>query len=313
MRILVTGGAGFLGSHLCERLLADGHEVMCYDSLITGDFDNVEHLMDEDGFTYLRCDVTEFLDVVGELDWVMHLAAPASPADYMKFPIETLRVGSIGTLNALELAKRKGCGFFLASTSEVYGDPLVNPQPETYWGNVNPTGPRSMYDESKRFAEALTYAFHRTESVPVRVVRIFNTYGPRMRRREGRAVPNFVDQALQGEPVTVHGDGSQTRSLCYVEDLIEGLIRLLHSNVTDPVNIGNPHEITILDLAQTIRRLTKSSSEIVFVERRPEDPLRRQPDITRAKTLLEWSPAVDLEVGLARTIEWARASWGRAL
>lgn len=309
MRIVVTGGAGFLGSHLCGRLLDEGEEVVCLDSLLTGDVANTKSFAGNPRFTYVQHDVTKQTEVEGQLDWVMHLASPASPADFDKYPIHILKVGALGTLNCLGLAKAKGAGFFLASTSEVYGDPLINPQPESYWGNVNPTGPRGVYDEAKRFAEAMTYAYHRTHGIPVRVVRIFNTFGPRMRRDDGRAVPNFILQSLAGESLTVHGDGSQTRSLAYVDDTIEGFIRLLRSDVTDPVNVGNPHEVSVLELAETIRRLAESKSEIVFVQRPIDDPERRRPDITRARDALGWEPKVSLEEGLAVTIEWCRKNW----
>jgi dTDP-glucose 4,6-dehydratase len=308
-RALITGGAGFLGSHLCERLLAEGWEVLCVDSLITGHEDNLEEFVEHERFEYLSHDVTEPFVVEGDLDRVLHLASPASPVDYLRWPIETLRVGAIGTLHALELARVKEATFFLASTSETYGDPLVHPQPETYWGNVNPVGPRSVYDEAKRYAEAATMAYHRAHGLPVRIARIFNTYGPRMRRQDGRAVPTFVQQAMAGEPLTVHGDGTQTRSLCYVDDLIEGLYRLIMSEHVGPVNIGNPTEITIMQLAETIRDAAESSSPIVNVERPVDDPELRQPDISLARRLLEWEPAVPLADGLARTIEWAKTSW----
>jgi dTDP-glucose 4,6-dehydratase len=308
-RALVTGGAGFLGSHLCERLLAEGWEVLCIDSLLTGRKDNLEQVLGHDRFEYLSHDVTEPFDVEGDVGLVLHLASPASPLDYLQWPIETLRVGAIGTLRALDLARAKDATFFLASTSETYGDPLVHPQPETYWGNVNPVGPRGVYDEAKRYAEAATMAYHRTHGLPVIIARIFNTYGPRMRRQDGRAVPTFIQQALAGEPLTVHGDGTQTRSLCYVDDLIEGLHRLIMSEHVGPVNIGNPNEITIMQLAETIRDTVGSSSRIVTVERPVDDPEVRRPDISLARQLLEWEPVVPLADGLARTIEWAQAAW----
>jgi dTDP-glucose 4,6-dehydratase len=309
VRILVTGGAGFLGSHLCERLVAEGHEVVCYDSLLTGETANLEGLNESDLFTYRKFDVTGFVDLDGPLDWVMHFASPASPVDYMEHPIHTLKVGALGTLHCLGLAKDKRAGFFLASTSEVYGDPQVHPQPETYWGNVNPIGPRGVYDEAKRFGEAMAYAYMRTHGIPVRVVRFFNTFGPRMRRNDGRAVPTFISQSIAGEAITVHGNGSQTRSLCYVDDTIDGVVRLLYSDVTEPVNIGNPHEVTVLEIAETIRDLAASGSEIVFKDRPIDDPERRRPDITRAQQLLGWSPQVSLEEGLKKTIEWCRENW----
>ena len=309
MRILVTGGAGFLGSHLCERLVTEGHEVVCYDSLITGETANLDGLKNSDLFTYRKFDVTTFVDLDGPLDWVMHFASPASPVDYLEHPIHTLKVGALGTLHCLGLAKDKKAGFFLASTSEVYGDPLVHPQPETYWGNVNPIGPRGVYDEAKRFGEAMTYAYQRTHGIPVRVVRFFNSFGPRMRRNDGRAVPTFISQSIAGDPLTVHGDGSQTRSLAYVDDTIDGVIRLLYSDVTDPVNIGNPHEVTVLEIAEKVRELAASKSEIVFVDRPVDDPERRRPDISRAQQLLGWSPQVPFEEGLKKTIEWCRENW----
>jgi dTDP-glucose 4,6-dehydratase len=308
-RALITGGAGFLGSHLCERLIAEGWDVVCFDSLLTGSQDNLASLLPNARFHFEPHDVTDPLELEGELDWIIHLASPASPRDYLEWPIETLKVGAIGTLQALGLAKEKEARFFLASTSETYGDPLVHPQPETYWGNVNPVGPRSVYDEAKRYAEAATMAYHRRHDLPVRIVRIFNTYGPRMRRQDGRAVPTFIQQALLGEPLTIHGDGSQTRSLCYVDDLIEGIYRLILSDHVGPVNIGNPEETTIRELAITIRDLVGSRSRIVNVDRPVDDPEVRCPDISLARRVLGWEPAVPLEEGLSRTIEWARASW----
>ena len=308
-RALVTGGAGFLGSHLCARLIAEGWTVVCADSMLTGEDDNLAELREHERFTFLHQDVTEPFAVDGGIDAVLHLASPASPTDYQRWPIETLRVGAIGTLRALDLARTKEASFFLASTSEAYGDPLVHPQPETYWGNVNPVGPRSMYDESKRFAEAAAMAFQRTLDLPVSIARIFNTYGPRMRRHDGRAVPTFIQQALAGEPLTVHGDGAQTRSLCYVDDLIEGIYRLMMSDSVGPVNLGNPHEITVGALAEAIRDAVGSSSPIVHVERPVDDPERRCPDISLAHRSFGWEPLVALDVGLARTIAWARSRW----
>ena len=308
-RALVTGGAGFLGSHLCERLLQEGWDVLCLDTFLTGTPDNVAHLTGESRFELMEYDVTQYLYVPGDLDWVFHFASPASPVDYLEHPIHTMKVGALGTLHGLGLAKAKGAGFMLASTSEAYGDPLVHPQPESYWGNVNPVGPRGVYDEAKRFAEAMTMAFHRTHEIPVHIIRIFNTYGPRMQREDGRAVPNFIIQSLRGEPITVHGDGSQTRSLCYVDDLIEGIYRFLRSDLVGPVNIGNPFEVTVLQLAEKIRDLAGSGSEIRFVERPVDDPERRRPDITLAQTELEWTPETDLDTGLKKTIEWARDLW----
>lgn len=310
MRILITGGAGFLGSHLCERLVGWGHDVICYDSLLTGETSNFVTVEGNRSFSFRQYDVTNHMEIEGPLDWILHFASPASPTAYMEHPIHTLKVGALGTLNGLELALAKGAGFFLASTSEVYGDPLVNPQPESYRGNVNQAGPRGVYDEAKRFAEAAVYAYNRTHRVPVRVARIFNTYGPRMRSKDGRAVPSFIRQALSSESITVHGDGSQTRSLCYVDDTIEGLLRLLEcEDALEPVNLGNPTEVTVLELARLIRDLADSSSEIVFTKRPPDDPQRRRPDISRAQRLLGWSPKVSLKHGLGKTIEWCRENW----
>ena len=306
MRVLVTGGAGFLGSHLCDRLLAEGHEVIAMDNLITGNLRNIAHLSGEPRFRFVRHDVSQFISVEGALDGVLHFASPASPIDYLELPIQTLKVGSLGTHNALGLAMAKKARFLLASTSEVYGDPLVHPQPETYWGNVNPIGPRGVYDEAKRFAEAMTMAYCRAKSVDTRIVRIFNTYGERMRPRDGRVVPALIGQALAGEPMTVFGDGSQTRSFCYVSDLIEGIYRLFLSSEADPVNIGNPSELSVLDFARTIRRLTGTHSEIIFKPLPVDDPRVRQPDISRARRLLGWEPKVKLEEGLSKTIEYFR-------
>ncbi len=306
MRVLVTGGAGFLGSHLCDRLLAEGHEVLAMDNLSTGNPRNIAHLSQERRFRFVRHDVTHFLSVEGSLDAVLHFASPASPIDYLELSIQTLKVGSLGTHNALGLAMAKKARFLLASTSEVYGDPLVHPQPETYWGNVNPIGPRGVYDEAKRFAEAMTMAYRRAHGVDTRIVRIFNTYGERMRPRDGRVVPALISQALAGEPLTVFGDGSQTRSFCYVSDLIEGIYRLLMSEESEPVNIGNPAELSVLDFARTIQKLTKTSSPITFRPLPVDDPRVRQPDITRARQTLGWEPKVSLEDGLLRTIEYFR-------
>jgi dTDP-glucose 4,6-dehydratase len=301
-RAVVAGGAGFLGSHLCERLLTEGWEVVCVDNLLTGSAANLEELPEREGFSFVQASVSEALAIHGHVDWVLHLASPASPPDYLRHPIETLEVGALGTLNCLELARTRRAGLLLASTSEVYGDPLVHPQPETYWGNVNPIGPRSVYDEAKRFAEAATMAYHRAHGLDVRIVRIFNTYGPRMRLDDGRAVPNFIGQARRGEPLTVHGDGRQTRSLCYVDDLIEGLWRMLHADVTGPVNLGNPNEVTVLELAELVRDLVGSGSRIVFAPRPVDDPQVRCPDISLARAELGWEPVVPLEDGLRRTI-----------
>jgi dTDP-glucose 4,6-dehydratase len=305
-RALVTGGAGFLGSHLCERLLDEGLHVVCMDNLITGSLANIEHLFGRAGFTFIHHDVTNFIHVPGRLDYILHFASPASPIDYLNLPIQTLKVGSLGTHKALGLAKAQGARFLLASTSEVYGDPLIHPQPEGYWGNVNPVGPRGVYDEAKRFAEALTMAYHRHHGVDTRIARIFNTYGPRMRANDGRVVPAFICQALAGEPLTAFGDGAQTRSFCFVDDLIEGIWRLLRSDHADPMNIGNPAEMTILEFAREIIRLIGSRSEIVFRPLPVDDPKVRQPDISLARRVLGWEPAVPLEHGLARTIEYFR-------
>jgi dTDP-glucose 4,6-dehydratase len=303
-RAVVTGGAGFLGSHLCGRLLDEGYEVVCLDNFITGSPENVAHLLPDPAFRLLRADVTDYIHVSGPVDAVLHFASPASPIDYLQLPIHTLKVGSIGTLHALGLAKEKGARFLLASTSEAYGDPLVHPQPEQYWGNVNPVGPRGVYDEAKRFAEALTMAYRNTHGVETAIVRIFNTFGPRMRPNDGRAIPTFMRQALLGQPITVAGDGSQTRSICYVDDLVEGIMRLLHSDLAGPVNVGNPHELTMLRLAQWIAELAGSNSPIEFIARATDDPAVRQPDITLARQALGWEPKVAVEDGLKFTLEW---------
>ncbi len=310
MRVLITGGAGFLGSHLCDYFLSKGHEVIAMDNLLTGNTGNIEHLAGQDRFLFIKHDVTNYIFIEGRLDAVLHFASPASPIDYLELPIPTLKVGALGTHKALGLAKEKNARFLLASTSEVYGDPLIHPQTEDYWGNVNPIGPRGVYDEAKRFAEAMTMAYHRYHGVDTRVVRIFNTFGPRMRLNDGRVVPNFIAQALRGEPLTVFGDGSQTRSFCYVADTVEGIYRLLMSDETDPVNIGNPSEMTILQFAHKIIELTGSSSPITFVQpkdvRIKDDPKVRQPDIGKARRVLDWEPKVSLEEGLRETIEWFR-------
>ena len=303
---VVTGGAGFLGSHLCDRLLAEGHRVIALDNLITGNTDNIAHLAGHERFKFIKHNVTEFIYLAEPVDYVFHFASPASPIDYLELPIQTLKVGSIGTMNALGLAKAKGARFLLASTSECYGDPLQHPQTESYWGNVNPIGPRGVYDEAKRFAEAMTMAYHRYHGVDTKIVRIFNTYGPRMRLRDGRVVPAFVGQALKGEPVTVFGDGSQTRSFCYCTDLIDGIYRLSQSDFHEPVNIGNPTEFTILEFAKLIQKIIGSTAPIVHKPLPQDDPKQRRPDITRAKTLLGWEPKVDLETGLRKTIEYFR-------
>jgi dTDP-glucose 4,6-dehydratase len=311
-RILITGGAGFIGSHLCERFLADGDDVICMDNLLTGAADNIAHLFANRRFSFIQQDVTTYIYVKGAVDAILHFASPASPIDYLELPIQTLKVGSLGTHKALGLAKEKNARFLLASTSEVYGDPLVHPQNEEYWGNVNPIGPRGVYDEAKRFAEAITMAYHRTHKVETRIVRIFNTYGPRMRLHDGRVVPNFLSQALKGEPMTVYGDGSQTRSFCFVSDLVEGIARLLRSDYSGPVNCGNPIETTILEFAERIKALTKSPSEIVFRPLPVDDPKVRQPDIARARTLLGWEPKVALEEGLRHTIAYFKPALGLA-
>jgi dTDP-glucose 4,6-dehydratase len=305
-RILITGGAGFIGSHLCERFLAEGDEVICIDNLLTGTPDNIAHLFSERRFTFIQQDVTTYIYVKGPVDAILHFASPASPVDYLELPIQTLKVGSLGTHKALGLAKEKNARFLLASTSEVYGDPLVHPQKEDYWGNVNPIGPRGVYDEAKRFAEALTMAYHRTHGVQTRIVRIFNTHGPRMRLNDGRVVPNFISQALRGEPLTVYGDGSQTRSFCYVSDLVDGIVRLLRSDHSGPVNCGNPMEVTILQFAEKIKALTASRSAIVFRPLPEDDPKVRQPDIGLARRLLGWEPRVSLDDGLRQTIDYFR-------
>jgi dTDP-glucose 4,6-dehydratase len=304
---VVTGGAGFLGSHLVDLLLARGHRVIAIDNLITGTVGNIDHLAGNGNFRFIQQDVTEFIFLHGAVDFVWHFASPASPVDYLEFPIQTLKVGSLGTHKALGLAKHKGARFLLASTSEIYGDPLVHPQSEDYWGNVNPIGPRGCYDESKRFAEAMTMAYHREHGVETRIVRIFNTYGPRMRLHDGRVVPAFISQALQGRPLTVFGDGSQTRSFCYVSDLVEGIYRLMMSRHAEPVNVGNPQEMTVREFAEAIRRLTGSKSRIVFKPLPQDDPKQRRPDITRARRWLKWEPRVPLSVGLEKTIAHFRS------
>lgn len=314
MRILITGGAGFIGSHLCDRLLADGHSVIAMDNLSTGSVDNIAQLAGHERFSFIKHDVTDYIFVEGALDAVLHLASLPSPVDYLNFPIQTLKVGALGTHKTLGLAKQKGAKFLLASTSEVYGDPLVHPQDEDYWGNVNPIGPRGVYDESKRFAESLTMAYHRYHGVNTRIVRIFNTFGPRMRMDDGRVVPNFICQALRGRALTVYDDGSRTRSFCYVSDLVEGIVRLLGSQEHRPVNMGNPREMTILEFARRVLQLVPSEAKITFVqpqdERTADDPKTRQPDIRRAKEVLGWEPTVPLEEGLARTAEYFRHRLG---
>ena len=307
MRVLITGGAGFLGSHLSDRFIAEGHTVIAMDNLITGNAQNIAHLFGHDRFRFMKHDVTDYIHIDGALDAVLHFASPASPVDYLELPIQTLKVGALGTHKVLGLAKEKNARFLLASTSEVYGDPQIHPQPESYYGHVNPIGPRGVYDEAKRFAEALTMAYHRSHGVQTRIVRIFNTYGPRMRLRDGRVVPNFIQQALRHEPITVYGDGSQTRSFQYVSDLVEGVYRLLHSDYTDPVNIGNPQERTILQFAEVINALTGNPAGVIKQDMRTlDDPQVRQPDITRAGQVLNWSPQVSLHDGLNQTIPWFR-------
>ena len=315
MRVLITGGTGFIGSHLCDRFLAEGHEVIAMDNLSTSTADNIAHLAGRDDFLFIKHDVTNYIYVEGHLDAILHLASLPSPVDYLEKPIPTLKVGALGTHKALGLALAKGATFLLASTSEVYGDPQEHPQREDYWGHVNPVGPRGVYDESKRFAEAMTMAYHRYHGVDTRIARIFNTYGPRMRLDDGRVVSNFIVQALRGEPLTVYDDGSRTRSFCYIDDMVEGIYRLLLSNEVYPVNLGNPEEMTILEFAHKVLEISGSSSEIVFVtptdERTKDDPHRRRPDISKARRVLGWEPKVGLEEGLERTIAWFRKQMGR--
>ncbi|HQE92254.1 MAG TPA: SDR family oxidoreductase [Anaerolineae bacterium] len=316
MRILITGGAGFIGSHLCDRYLAEGHDVIAMDNLSTGSTDNIAHLVGHPRFSFIKHNVTQYIYVAGPLDMVLHLASLPSPVDYLNYPIQTLKVGALGTHNTLGLALAKQAKFLLASTSEVYGDPLVHPQDETYWGNVNPVGPRGVYDESKRFAEALTMAYHRYHHVDTRIVRIFNTYGPRMRADDGRVVPNFICQALRGEPLTVYGDGSRTRSFGYVDDLVEGIVRLMAREVEGPLNLGNPVELTILEFARLTLEVTGSASEIVFIqptdERTADDPKQRCPDIGKARAELGWEPRVPVRAGLLKTADYFRRKLGLA-
>lgn len=307
MRILITGGAGFIGSHLSERFIAEGHEVLCVDNFITGTEQNLAAVKGSRSFRLIRHDISRPLEVDGPVQFVLHFASPASPPDYLRYPIQTMKVGSLGTLNALGIAKAKRAGFLLASTSEVYGDPEIHPQQESYWGHVNPVGPRGVYDEAKRFAEALTVAYHREHEVDTRIARIFNSYGPRMRKKDGRAIPNFITQALAGSPLTVFGDGSQTRSFCFITDLVEGIRRLMDSSSHDPVNLGNPNEMSLLELAKTILRLTGSRSSIVFKPLPADDPKVRCPDIRLARERLGWQPKVGLEAGLRQTIAWFSA------
>jgi dTDP-glucose 4,6-dehydratase len=311
MRVLITGGAGFLGSHLCDRFLAEGHQVVVMDNLITGSTANIEHLAGNKDFRFVKQDVTEYLYVEGKLDAILHFASPASPIDYLELPIQTLKVGALGTHKTLGLAREKGALYLLASTSEVYGDPLEHPQREDYWGNVNPIGPRGVYDEAKRFGEAMTMAYHRYHGLDTRIARIFNTYGPRMRLEDGRVVPNFIAQALRGEPLTVYGDGAQTRSFCYVSDMIEGIYRLLFSREVDPVNVGNPREMTILQFAHLVNEITGNTAGVVHEPLPEDDPRVRQPDIGRARQVLRWEPEVSLEDGLRETIAWFQERLGR--
>jgi len=311
-RAVVTGGAGFIGSHLCEALLKAGHEVVCLDNLITGSLDNIQHLFGRKGFEFFQHDVTNFIHVPGDVHWIFHFASPASPMDYLKLPIQTLKVGALGTHKALGLALAKKSTFVLASTSEVYGDPLINPQVEDYWGNVNPVGPRGVYDEAKRFAEAMTMAYHRYHGVDVRLIRIFNTYGPRMRLDDGRVVPNFITQALRGEPLTVFGDGSQTRSFCYVDDLVRGILLAVEKGIPGPMNLGNPAEMTLLQFAEAVRALIPGAKDLEFKDLPEDDPKVRRPDITFAKKLLGWEPRVTLEEGLKKTIPYFKEKMGIA-
>jgi dTDP-glucose 4,6-dehydratase len=309
-RIVITGGAGFLGSHLCDRFLERGDEVVALDNFSTGSVSNIEHLFGRPGFTFVEQDVSQFIWIPGPVDAVLHFASPASPVDYLELPIQTLKVGSLGTHNSLGLAKAKDARFLLASTSEVYGDPEVHPQPESYWGHVNPIGPRGVYDEAKRFGEAITMAYHRTHGLDVRIARIFNVYGPRMRPGDGRVVSNFLVQALKGEPLTIYGDGSQSRSFCFVDDEVEGFMALLHAELTGPLNIGNPGEFTVRELADLVLEVTGSASEVVFLDLPVDDPRQRQPDLTRTRAELGWEPTIDLREGLTRTAEYFRRTLG---
>ncbi len=307
MRILVTGGAGFIGSHLCERFLADGHRVVCLDNFLTGSESNIAPLRGRPEFSFIEHNIANPIEIDGAIDYILHFASPASPIDYLKLPIQTLKVGSSGTINSLGIARAKGAKFFIASTSEVYGDPNEHPQRETYWGHVNPVGPRGVYDEAKRFAEAVTMAYHRYHNVDTRIIRIFNTYGPRMRLNDGRAIPAFISQALRGEPITIFGQGTQTRSFCYVDDLVEGIVRLMQADYNEPVNVGNPGEYTIKQLAERIIAATGSRSQLVYQLLPQDDPKQRCPDISLAKQLLKWQPTVGLDEGLKKTIPWFRA------
>jgi dTDP-glucose 4,6-dehydratase len=302
--VVITGGAGFIGSHLCDRLIKEGFRVICLDNFITGTKDNIRHLLDDKNFKLIEHNVTKYINIKGKVDYVLHFASPASPEDYLKYPIQTLKVGSLGTHNALGLAKEKKAKFMLASTSEVYGDPHVHPQPETYWGHVNCVGVRGCYDEAKRFAEALTMAYHRVHKIDTKIARIFNTFGPSMRIHDGRVIPNFIYQALNNKPLTVYGKGTQTRSFCYIDDLVEGIFRLMLSKINEPINLGNPKEFTILQLARLVLKLTRTKSKIIYKPLPQDDPRQRQPDITRAKKLLKWKPKIELEEGLRKTIAW---------
>ncbi len=311
MKILLTGGAGFIGSHLAEALVARGDEVICVDSLITGRKENITHLLDKENFQFIQSDVSCEFSYEEDLDAILHFASPASPKDYFLYPIETMRAGSFGTYNLLELAKKKSCLFYLASTSEVYGDPLSHPQKEDYWGNVNPIGKRAVYDEAKRFSEAMTMAYHREYAIPIRIARIFNTYGPRMKIDDGRVVPNLISQALRNEPLTIYGDGHQTRSFCFISDMVEGLLRLLTTEIAEPVNLGNPEEFTILEFANLVLELTGKKLEIIHLPPWPDDPEKRRPDISKAEAILGWRPKVKLREGLKRTIAWFKKEMGR--
>ena len=308
MKVVITGGAGFVGSHIAEFLLAQGHQVTCLDNLITGASKNLENIRDNGNFSFIKYDVTNYINLPGNVDYILHFASPASPVDFDRFPIQIMKAGGLGTLNALGLAKAKKAKFLLASSSEVYGDALINPQKEDYWGNVNPIGPRGVYDEAKRYAEALTMAYHRQHGIETRIARIFNTYGPRMRQNDGRVIPNFITQALKNEPLTVFGNGSQTRSFCYVSDLVQAVYRLMLSDITDPVNLGNPHEMTVKELAETVIKLTGSKSQVAYKPLPQDDPKTRRPDITKAQRLLNWQPQIPLEEGLLKTIEWFRTN-----
>jgi dTDP-glucose 4,6-dehydratase len=309
--VVITGGAGFIGSHLCDRFIREGFKVICLDNLITGNLDNVRHLDKDKNFRFIKHDVSKFIDIKGKVDFILHFASLASPKDYLKFPIQTLKVGSLGTHNAIGLAKEKKAVFMLASTSEVYGDPLVHPQPESYWGHVNPVGVRGCYDESKRFAEAITMAYHRIHRVDTKIVRIFNTYGERMRINDGRVIPNFIYQVLNNQAITVYGRGKQTRSFCYISDLIEGIFRLFFKRINEPINLGNPNEFSILELAKLVIKLTRATNIIIYEPLPQDDPRQRQPDITKAKTFLRWRPKIELEEGLKRTIEWFKENSNR--